>query len=33
VEDVPMTQPHRGAFGSRSVQKSKKTKKHRTAGF
>jgi RNA polymerase I-specific transcription initiation factor RRN6 len=33
VEDVPMTQPDRGAFGSRSVQKSKKAKKHRTAGF
>jgi RNA polymerase I-specific transcription initiation factor RRN6 len=34
VEDIPMTQPDRGAFGSRSIQKSKKKpKKHRTAGF
>jgi len=34
VEDVPMTQPDRGAFGSRVVQKSKKKpKKSRTAGF
>jgi RNA polymerase I-specific transcription initiation factor RRN6 len=34
AEDIPMTQPDRGTFGSRSVQKSKKkTKKHRTAGF
>lgn len=32
VNDLPMTQPDRGAFGSRSVQKSKKQKK-RTAGF
>lgn len=32
VDDLPMTQPDRGAFGSRSVQKSKKQKK-RTAGF
>jgi RNA polymerase I-specific transcription initiation factor RRN6 len=34
VEDVSMTQPDRGASGSRSTQKSKKkAKKHRTAGF
>ena len=34
VEDVPMTQPDRGAFGSRVVQKGKKkAKKSRTAGF
>jgi RNA polymerase I-specific transcription initiation factor RRN6 len=34
VDDVPMTQPDRGAFGSRSAQKGKKKpKKHRTAGF
>jgi RNA polymerase I-specific transcription initiation factor RRN6 len=34
VEDIPMTQPDTGAFGSRSIQKSKKkSKKHRTAGF
>ncbi len=34
VEDIPMTQPDRGIFGSRSIQKSKKkSKKHRTAGF
>ncbi|PVH84588.1 hypothetical protein DL98DRAFT_569097 [Cadophora sp. DSE1049] len=34
VSDVPMTQPDRGAFGSRSVQQvKKKAKKARTAGF
>jgi RNA polymerase I-specific transcription initiation factor RRN6 len=34
VDDIPMTQPDRGAFGSRSTQKDKKKpKKHRTAGF
>jgi RNA polymerase I-specific transcription initiation factor RRN6 len=34
VEDIPMTQPDRGVFGSRSLQKTKKKpKKHRTAGF
>jgi RNA polymerase I-specific transcription initiation factor RRN6 len=32
VDDLPMTQPDRGAFGSRPVQQSKKQKK-RTAGF
>jgi RNA polymerase I-specific transcription initiation factor RRN6 len=33
VEELPMTQPDRGAFGSRSVKGKKKRKKHRTAGF
>ncbi|KAH7407569.1 RNA polymerase I-specific transcription initiation factor RRN6-like protein [Cadophora sp. MPI-SDFR-AT-0126] len=34
ASDVPMTQPDRGAFGSRSVQQvKKKAKKARTAGF
>ena len=34
VDEFPMTQPHRGAFGSRSAQKGKKKqKKQRTAGF
>ncbi len=34
VEDFPMTQPDRGAFGSRSIKTSKKKpKKARTAGF
>ncbi|KAE9375423.1 hypothetical protein N431DRAFT_402951 [Stipitochalara longipes BDJ] len=34
AEDIPMTQPDRGAFGSRPVQKiKKKLKKTRTAGF
>lgn len=33
AEDVPMTQPDRGAFGSRSMKGKKKQKKKRTAGF
>jgi RNA polymerase I-specific transcription initiation factor RRN6 len=34
VDDVPMTQPDRGAFGSRTTQQGKKKlKKKRTAGF
>lgn len=34
VNEVPMTQPDRGAYGSRSVQQAKKkVKKARTAGF
>lgn len=34
VNDMPMTQPDRGAFGSRDVpQRKKKAKKPRTAGF
>jgi RNA polymerase I-specific transcription initiation factor RRN6 len=34
ADDVPMTQPDRGAFGSRSAQQGKqKQKKKRTAGF
>lgn len=33
VDDMAMTQPDRGAFGSRSVQKSRKKVKKRTAGF
>jgi RNA polymerase I-specific transcription initiation factor RRN6 len=34
VDDIPMTQPDRGIFGSRSAQRGKKRpKKHRTAGF
>jgi RNA polymerase I-specific transcription initiation factor RRN6 len=32
IDEVPMTQPDRGIFGSRAVQKPKKAK-HRNAGF
>ncbi|CCU77268.1 hypothetical protein BGHDH14_bgh02802 [Blumeria hordei DH14] len=33
VDEVPMTQPDRGIFGSRAVYKQKKIKKQRMAGF
>jgi RNA polymerase I-specific transcription initiation factor RRN6 len=33
VDELPMTQPDRGAFGSRSAQKGKKKQKRRNAGF
>lgn len=33
VDEVPMTQPDRGIFGSRAVYKQKKIKKQRVAGF
>lgn len=33
VEELPMTQPNRGTFGSRTAQKGKKKGKKRAAGF
>jgi RNA polymerase I-specific transcription initiation factor RRN6 len=33
ADELPMTQPDRGTFGSRTTSKEKKQKKHRKAGF